>query len=116
MTQENNTLDYMNRLYTALGVRLKEVRAEYKTATGHYCPSNDRCLGDHETGEFDSEEDAGYALLTIRDEIYDVQVDILQHKSSKYQFIVEPDMETAKAIAEEFGLSAVLLSETVESA
>lgn len=112
MTQENNTLDYMNRLYTALGVRLKEVRAEYKSATGYSCDSNDRNLGDHETGDFDSEEDAGYALLTIRDEIYDVQVDILQHKSSKYQFIVEPDMETAQAIAEEFGLVEIVQGPT----
>lgn len=113
MTQENNTLDYMNRLYTALGVRLKEVRAEYKTTTGHYCcPSNDRWLGDHETGDFDSEEDAGYALLTIRDEIYDIQVDILQHTSSKYQFIAEPDMETAKAIADEFGLVEIVQGPT----
>ncbi len=113
MTQENNvTLDYLNRLYTALGVRLKEVRAEYKTATGYSCDSNDRCLGDHEVGEFDSEEDAGYALLTIRDEIYDVQVDILQHKSSKYQFITEPDLETAKAIAEEFGLVEIVQGPT----
>lgn len=113
MMQGNNaTLDYMNRLYTELGVRLKCIREEYKKATGHWCPSNDRNLGDHEVGEFDSEEDAGYALLTIRDEIYDVQVDILQHTSSKYQFIVEPDMATAQAIAKEFGLAETLQEPT----
>lgn len=116
MTQENTvTLDALNRLYTALGTRLKEVRAEYETVVGRYCPDNDRRLGDHEVGDFDSEEDAGYAVLTIRDEIYDIQVDILQHKSGKYQFVSEPDAEVMNAIAEEFGFSAVL-SETGETA
>lgn len=113
MTQENTvTLDALNRLYTALGTRLKEVRADYETVVGHYCPDNDRRLGDHEVGDFDSEEDAGYAVLTLRDEIYDVQVDILQHKSSKYQFITEPDLETVKAITEEFGLMEIVQGPT----